>query len=300
MIKVIVTFAVIWILGELYFDNKHHTQLAAESTIEYVDETTPITTFGNYIAKGTIKSTTPAVIPYLVEPDQEALVVDMEVVVFQDCQICTRENKTTRCKYEQKFIAYDSHEWNWQRDWYGEEGKINRNLKKWTLPYKSTQVIASGFIFRDSLLLKNESFRTTLQKAKEQYSYFDLPYPPAKMNDKRRYVDSTQQSKGEYYYGADPKNPTLGDVKITLMGLSSRVAHKYQNFALNGSYKQQGVYSPYYKKYILFSGYTARIADLAQEQVTNHHSGSTNSFRWLFRILLGVVFLIVLVMTIKK
>lgn len=298
MLKVILAFGVIWILGELYFNNKENKQLEEESSLQYLDEKMPITKFGNYIAKGTIKSAYPAVIPYLVEADKEALVVDMKVKVYQNCKICRRENKITRCEYEQKFIAFDSHEWNWQIDWNNEDGVVNRNLKKWTLPYESTQVLASQFSFRDSLNLQEKAFQTALKKSKKQYTSLYLSHPPTEINGRKLYLDSTEHYRGNYYYGEHPNEPILGDVKITLRGILSKQYDTYQNFALHGNYKEIGQYHPHHKKYILLAGYAAQSAKVTKQKVANQHSGSTYATRILFRAALLFVIVMVVILTV--
>jgi hypothetical protein len=287
--KVLVIIGIVWLIGELYFNTKESNQLAEEAGIVYIDQEAPINQAGNYITRGTLRATEPAVIPYLVEMDVEALAIDIKVSVLQDCEICKRNNKLTNCKHKLLFIENDSHEWNWQIGWDSEEGHPNQNYKEWSLPYESTKITGAGFIFRDSLALDQTAIEHALRYSKDVYKPVYLSSPPQEIGGKQLYQDSIASRKGIYYYGADRNNPVLGDIKISINAITSKEdSLTDQSFGLHGIYQEVGEYSPHRGKYVLLSGYYA-LESIALKRVGNYHSGSTFAYKWLLRILLGIV-----------
>ncbi|MCP4442783.1 MAG: hypothetical protein GY810_28090 [Aureispira sp.] len=305
--KLLILIIPIWLIGEVYFYLSIEALQIKESEIMFAGDQKLLNKIPS-LANGQIIAKEPAILYDLVPSNMEALSLSLQVEIYQTIRIKTSPNPANKHNtYENqgRFVTKDSDEWNNRID-----SITGPNYKSWPIKYQSRFVCGKDFWFRDSLKLDDVAILDLFRRYKSSPLKLNAIYfeAPIQLAEKSLYIPEKDSSSifrqpelsYNYYYGKSPKNPQVGDIRITLHGFVATQQNTYQygspkKYALLGKLELPDQFPPYMGQYIFWDSHRSTQGfedDL--EYISRHYSCSQNSFKWIFRVVFGLMIIALL------
>lgn len=297
-LKVIISglLIVFWLSMEVYYQIDTRSVEKKIDNLQILELNENFEGPGSYIARGKLTATELVKAYNLIDIADKLLFAYIKVEVFQSVREKRQPGNVNTIYYEfvPQFVEYGSHEWNQVQKY--EKKKNTQNYDSWPVRYKSEHFSANNFFFRESYKLDKASLVLAVSNPDNRYapSQFLAPYdlrnPPQLLEQ-----EPIHNKKGEYYYGKDPDNPEIGDIRIRIYAMENGKA-----ITLGGIFDGKAI-KPFQneEKYYTLP-YSYYSEDQIREKFTQKNTAATGALLWLARVMVAILVIVTLYSSIKK
>jgi len=294
---VIILFTAFYVDMEISNRNDNQKLTAQLDSLKTVTAKEALKEEGLTLAQGVIHTQTPLKLYDLLPDSNDFFLAYLDIKIMQRVEkFVSRNNNKSNYKYSDIFV-------NAIPDTYNNEELYNPNFKEWPIRFESKLQLADNYYFKDSIRLDAEALNKELIRLKDKItSYYHFDFVPPPLMNKQIH----KKRNGYYYYGNDPENPEIGDIKMKLSGFKTRdtssfAANRTYTFTLLGEFHQEHGLMPFYnqktkKSRYYFWSYSPSTDDFAKARKELAYRVTSSQRIWVFlvRLLFFVVWFIII------